>query len=407
MGKGRRGKNEKGSTSVLLLLILASLLGVVFLYIGTAQKVVHRSTADSVFFLAGRSILAGYDGPLKENYGIMAFAGSEQEIESLLETYASATLETTGTTWEDLEVNLTTYSLLDQQVFQQEILGYTTYALARSLIEDTGLNGGNGEELYLQGDRTLRNKKVIQALPSQALEGDSSLWKKIQAALDTIGDIFDTGTDQFTTNIYILNMFKSAEKTDVGHDTFFSYEVEYILAGNLSDKENRLAVRNQILLLRNAINLAYLYSDTEKQALLAAAAEVLAPGPGAAAMQVVLTEAWALLEAENDLQLLEHGKKVAVYKTDDSWATDIQSAIEGYADGYIDTDTKVGLDYRDYLWLLLFFQEDTLTLARTMDLIQINMQGLSSQSFLLQDHYLGLTFSVTVEGKTYTYEHTY
>ncbi len=316
-------------------------------------------------------------------------------------------METTGTTWEDLEVNLTTYSLLDQQVFQQEILGYTTYALARSLIEDTGLNGGNGEELYLQGDRTLRNKKVIQALPSQALEGDSSLWKKIQAALDTIGDIFDTGTDQFTTNIYILNMFKSAEKTDVGHDTFFSYEVEYILAGNLSDKENRLAVRNQILLLRNAINLAYLYSDTEKQALLAAAAEVLAPGPGAAAMQVVLTEAWALLEAENDLQLLEHGKKVAVYKTDDSWATDIQSAIEGYADGYIDTDTKVGLDYRDYLWLLLFFQEDTLTLARTMDLIQINMQGLSSQSFLLQDHYLGLTFSVTVEGKTYTYEHTY
>ena len=44
---------------------------------------------------------------------------------------------------------------------------------------------------------------------------------------------------------------------------------------------------------------------------------------------------------------------------------------------------------------------------RVMDLIQINMQGLYDASFLIRDHYLGLSMHINVRGKEYDYVHTY
>ena len=55
-------------------------------------------------------------------------------------------------------------------------------------------------------------------------------------------------------------------------ETYFKNEIEYILTGRLDDSDAKQKVKNQLILLRNALNLTYLYSCSEKSnAALAAA----------------------------------------------------------------------------------------------------------------------------------------
>ena len=161
------------------------------------------------------------------------------------------------------------------------------------------------------------------------------------------------------------------------------------------------------MLLRNAVNMAFLLSDPQKMEEISAAALLIAPGPGALLAEGLIAEAWALAEAENDVRILEHGKKLPVYKTAETWATDLQSVIDGTEEGYIDTSNGTGLAYRDYLQIFLFCMDGTVKSLRVMDLIQINMQGLHDASFLIRDHYLGFDMDVTVRGREYHYAHTY
>ena len=120
-------------------------------------------------------------------------------------------------------------------------------------------------------------------------------------------------------------------------------------------------------------------------------------------MALLISEGWALAEAENDMRLLEHGRKVPVYKTTDVWAIDIQSIIDNKESGYIDTDPGSGLNYQGYLQMFLFLEERALRMSRIMDLIQINMKYAYCDYFLMADYYTGLEFEMTVNGRRHDF----
>lgn len=404
----RAVRNEKGSSMIFLLLILAGVISLSSVYIYGAGMLTDRIYAESVLHLAGRSVLTEYDTALKEEYGLLAYRGSNRDAQEAATMYAAASfMENDRIRWGGLTVDLSAYCLLDTGQFRQEVVSYTKYALARGLLEDGTLGLGDETPLDLESSRTLRSSRVIRALPSGGA-ASGSLWETVRQAFSgSLSDVVSRGTDNYLFDLYIMREFKNAQDQNVGRETFFQYEAEYILEGGMSDRENREAFRRELVLLRNAANLFFLVSDPQKMEKISAVALLIAPGPGAMFVEMMLAEAWALAEAENDVRILEHGKKLPFYKTADTWATDLQSVIDGAEEEYIDTSVSTGLGYRDYLQVFLFFMDGTVKTLRVMDLIQINMQGLHDASFLIRDHYLGLDMHVTVRGKEYDYAHTY
>ena len=408
--KNRHGilREDKGSSMIFLLLVLAGMISIASMYIYGAGLLTDRSYAESVLHLAGRSVLTEYDTELKEEYGILAYRGSSYEAQEAAAMYAAASfMGNDRIRWSGLSADTSPYCLLDTGRFRKEIVSYTKYALARGLLEDGTLGIGEETPLDLDHERTLRSSRVIHALPSGGA-GSGNLWETVKQAFSGgITEIITRGTDNYLFDLYIMRQFKNAQDSDVGRDTFFQYEAEYILEGGFSDQENRKAFRRELVLLRNAVNMVFLLSDPQKMEEITAAALLIAPGPGALLAEGLIAEAWALAEAENDVRILEHGKKLPVYKTADTWATDLQSVIDGTEEGYIDTSNGTGLAYRDYLQIFLFCMDGTVKSLRVMDLIQINMQGLHDASFLIRDHYLGFDMDVTVRGREYHYAHTY
>ena len=399
---------DKGSSMIFLLLVLAGMISLASVYIYGAGVITDRSYAESVLQLAGRSVLTEYDTELKDEYGILAYRGSSYEAQEAAAMYAAASfMGNDRMRWSGMTADASPYCLLDTGRFRKEVVGYTKYALARGLLEDGTLGIGDETPLDLEQERTLRSSRVIHALPSGGA-ASGNIWETVKQALSGgLTEVIARGTDNYLFDLYIMREFKNAQDQDVGRDTFFRYEAEYILEGKLSDQDNRKAFRRELVLLRNAVNLLFLISDPQKMEEISAAALLIAPGPGALLAEGLLAEAWALAEAENDVRILEHGKKLPVYKTADTWATDLQSVIDGTDEGYIDTSNGTGLAYRDYLQVFLFFMDGTIKSLRVMDLIQINMQGLHDASFLIRDHYLGFDMHVTVRGKEYDYAHTY
>ena len=398
-------EGQRGSSSVFLLIVLASMVSLAVMYVTAAGLASDRASVDGAYYLAGRSVLAGYDRDLKEEYGIIAFAGDERTCTDLIENYASYTVDQLPYGRATATVDLSSYSLRDPARFQEEITGYTKYAVVRSLIRERD-PGEDGAPIDTSSKRVLRNEKILLSLPSDSLSGTGALWKLVQQGLPSIDEMFRHGADDLLTEVYISAMFKNAQDDIPEKETFYRCEQEYILHGDPSEEKNRKAVRNELLLLRNGIDVVFLFEDPEKRHELEAAAEVLAPGPAGAAVMVVLAEVWALAEAENDVRILEHGKKLPLFKTPDNWATDLDSVLDS-KDDYIDVDSETGFVYRDYLKMFLFVMDEETKLVRMMDLIQINMQGSRDASFLIADHHLGLDLSVDNGLGVTRYSHEY
>jgi len=378
----------------------------------------HRSASigysDSLLNLAGRSVLSEYSRGLKDEYGIFAFRGREKTIQDKISWYAGYTLdEKNKPKLEKLSADTSRGCLMNIDVFEREILDYVKYATARDIIIGKADPSGGGEGRPVAAgedgakERTLRNTDTIKALPSTSLGKNGSLVDRVRDGLSDTGKVFEEGSKNFLVNRYIMSMFRNAQDQSMKKNTFFKYEAEYILEGAHADADNRKHFRRDVILVRNAANLIFILTDPEKMAAVAAAAQAAAPGPLGIVAQLAVAEAWALAESENDMRLLEHGKKVPVYKTEAAWATDLKAVIDGKAQGYIDTHSNTGLTYQGYLQVFLFFEDRATKLTRMMDLIQINMQGTHDGTFLIREHNSGFDFKAVIDGVTYRYEERY
>ena len=244
--------------------------------------------------------------------------------------------------------------------------------------DDPG-SGASSQDPHAQSGRSLRHGPTIASLPSRQLP-EQGLLEKAEAlggrltAFTDVSGIFSDGTDQYLLTDYVLGTFNSAlSRSHPEH--FFLRETEYMLCGALTDRENLQKTERALRTLRLPSNLAHIYSDAAKRDALAAAAEVIAPGPGGAAIQAVLATAWAYAESVNDARLLLQGARVPLVKDEASWATDLEHVLEdtGDGDGVLRPDVIKGLTYEQYLRILFFAEDPDLMTARILDLIQINM----------------------------------
>lgn len=400
--------DSKGSISVFLVLILAAMVGVVMIFINVSAGSALKSYSDSMLNMSARAVLSEFDLDLKEDYGIFAFY--EPNAEGKIRHYLDACIKEKNsyTEIDSLAVMESDYKLTDIANFRDSITEYVKYLkMSDMLAEDSEVKERN----VTHSDAVLRNRSVIDTLPSHECGKTGNVIQKLEEVIEnglpSYGDFIEAGSDNILENEYIMECFKNTLHDFGGHNTFFKNEVEYIISGVCEDEVNRKKVRRMIITLREAVNFSFIYTNPKMRTEVIALAESISPGPGAVLMQLAIASAWALVESENDMALLEHGRKVPVKKTLQSWATDIESAVKGASEGYIDTGVNTGYSYDTYLRLLLFCEDETVKLLRTMDLIQINMKGNYNRAFLLKEYCCGMRIEATVNGNKFRYEHRY
>lgn len=178
------------------------------------------------------------------------------------------------------------------------------------------------------------------------------------------------------------------------------YELEYIIGGKVSDRENLKSVVTQLLFIREVANFLYLTTDENKVEEAGLLAIVLA-GTSANPLVVdavkwgILT-AWAFGESILDVRALLQGKKIALLKSADTWTLELQEIGRISQEFCMAKDCEWGLSYRDYLGILLLFQQDASKAMHTMDVQEATVQLKDGNTDFQMDAYLVQT-EVTME----------
>lgn len=390
--------DKKGVTAVFLTIIAGAVLSCVIVFIQLAASAASVSYCGNLFNLAGRSVLSEFDLELKSRYGIIAFSRDNSSIVNELKKYVKYTVtDDRYIRLGEVSVDMKDYCLMDCEIFEEQI---TESVNCKNLI-GTEKNSGPVQT----GDRTLRNSRTINALPSKGMTDTPSVYALVSNIknLTGISQLWKNGSREYLTTVYIFSVFKSGMSPADEENSFFRNEIEYIIEGKKSDAANRSAVRADLLKLRTLLNSIYIYSSPKmmKEALLLA--ETITPGPEAVITQAALIAAWAAMEAELDIKTLDEGGKVPVFKDPSSWKTDINGKV---AAGKGEFEER-GYDYEGYLKILLTSLKKEVRLTRMMDLIQINLQGTYSEDFYIKDCYRGFKFEAQVNGRKMKYDEKY
>ena len=166
------------------------------------------------------------------------------------------------------------------------------------------------------------------------------------------------------------------------------YQIEYILCGKDSDRENLEGTAARLLLIREASNCAYLFADDGRMAqvhTVAAAVSLLFLNPELeepAARAIAL--AWSYLESVQDVRTLMTGGKVPAVKTDAAWQTQLYELLTPRA-AIKDRESGEGLDYSAYLQGLLLLEGSTVKTQRTMDVMEMDIRRITGNSGFRMD----------------------
>lgn len=156
-----------------------------------------------------------------------------------------------------------------------------------------------------------------------------------------------------------------------------AYEVEYILQQGTEDRDNLKKTAQELLLIREAANAAFLFgSGLRSQAAEAAAiiAALLLLPEVAELIEAVILFAWAYAESVKDIRILFRGDKVPLVKTESTWNTPFSQLLtyRSHLDSYQSAES--GLSYRDYLGALLFLHGSKKAVTGLMDVMESDIR---------------------------------
>lgn len=166
------------------------------------------------------------------------------------------------------------------------------------------------------------------------------------------------------------------------------YQTEYILCGKDTDRGNLEGTAARILLIREASNAVYLFTDEERMArvhLVAAAAAFLLLNPELEdPIANALALAWSYLESVQDVRTLMTGGKVPLEKTSESWQTGLHELLTPLT-AIRDRDSGEGIDYDVYLQGLLLIEGRTVKTQRTMGIMEMDVRRITGNSGFRMD----------------------
>lgn len=219
------------------------------------------------------------------------------------------------------------------------------------------------------GDKTLSSKTIrAGALPSHRCSRKGTL--KLEYKYSGL-------TSDLLFREYLLNYFPSY--TDGETEGCLNYQAEYLIAGNGNDQKNLKDTVNRLLLVREGMNYLYCISNgemsTQASTLAAALTGFLGIPAVTAATKQALLLAWAYGESLIDVKILLDQGKVPLSKDASSWVLTLENL--GKLTQILSSTGKgsqEGLEYRDYLRILLNMGSVSKQKMRALDLIQENLR---------------------------------
>lgn len=172
------------------------------------------------------------------------------------------------------------------------------------------------------------------------------------------------------------------EKTENG----LRYQLEYVIGGKHSDQENLKKTVQELLAVRTAANMVHLLTDSVKQTQVHQMAVIIASAVALPFLEgiisLALQGAWAFGESVLDIRCLLKGGNVPLVKSSESWKLSLENLgnileVLNQEEG----KEKAGMDYQEYLRLLLFMKGSQSRLDRTIDLAEQEMRAGGQENF--------------------------
>lgn len=273
-----------------------------------------------------------------------AITGKMETVDKQIQSYDGQEIQISETEWETVDVENPAKGL--EQIRKQGVLKFV-------LANEAALSakGINLENLISRRAA----KKMINCGNLEA---------------NTLSEVEEL-TERYYFQEYLLDYFGYFGKEK--EEGALSYQVEYALFGSDTDVANLKATVNRISAIREGANILYLYGDSEKCTQAQAAATVAATLIGMPQLvplfQNALLLGWAYAESLHDVEVLLSGGKVPLMKDDRNWYYSLEKALcLGKEEN--GEPSEEGLDYVNYLRLLMMLEpEDELTL-RAMDMVE-------------------------------------
>lgn len=182
--------------------------------------------------------------------------------------------------------------------------------------------------------------------------------------------------EKILLELYLKTYFSSYTNPMEGHA--LAYELEYIVGGKQSDRENLEQIVERLMLVREAANVASLLSDTKKVAEAETLALAVAGFTGNPAVvktvQIGIVGAWAYIESILDIRTLLQGGKISLIKSKSEWTSELLNMVSLITENAKAKECKNGCTYTDYLLQFLFFMKEREQAFRAMDLMEHNLQ---------------------------------
>ncbi len=435
-------KTGQGSMTIFAALSLMLITAFLFTLLEAArlrelQKIVRINTAS-----VAESLFSAYQIPLWEKYHLLLLEGDGNHAQSSLINEVrrlsedNLTLEGTGSVigtdllaLKTVDVQIDEYLLItdgEGQVFACTTAAYMKNKFSLEMLEkdytayesikSMNLSGSTGKDPLEEATHVVKtetknnkqsNENPINSVNNARKRGilnlvinneDTISGAEIDVSTVVSKRDLQVGTAKENPSIawydtllmqqYLMTHFSSYTNPIENHA--LSYEIEYLLCGKSSDAKNLEETAQKLLAVREVANLAYLMTDATKQNEAMSIATLLAGATGnPAIVEVVkygILAAWAYAESILDVRALLAGDKISLIKTSSEWTSDIYNLSLVFEKSGKAKSCSYGMEYSDYLGVLLLLQGIQTTAYRAMDMQETTVRLQEGYENFFMDH---------------------
>lgn len=236
-----------------------------------------------------------------------------------------------------------------------------------------------------------------------ALEG----FQRETGVIATMGQGINDLAESFLFLQYLLEHFYHYDYKDIEESrkpSELSYELEYLIIGKDKDRENITSIITKFIFIRTILNFISILGDSNKRREAKIIATTLVGFTGLSVLvnitQTIMMFILGFIEALVDTCGLLAGKAVPILKKSNE-------IIMTYGDVFLinynyikekaallQENGNMAIDYKDFIKILLFMQDNKDLAFRSMDLIQENLQIRYENNFNFHNCYYGLKVSL-------------
>jgi hypothetical protein len=444
-------KTAKGSVTVFFSLMMFVCLAFAFVLLESARAQGIYDLAQQRKITASETVAAEYHRELWNGYGIMAVDASyltdtfsKEKVEERTMKYAKVQREQSILSVRQTDATLEQYQLLtdgEGAVFYNIVAAQMKEQLPYDLLERVSnlLSGDqqadtDTQELWEEALSSLEQAKtetsqkedtedssdVAEALPEVTLDVDDPVTYVEQlkkrdilsiVATDvsdravTLSELYSQRDDKEEGTMSVQADYSGLEAkvlfAEYAIDTIgdyrtpntnggLAYGVEYVIAGKRSDRENLKKVVHELLLIREAVNYAYLLTDVQKQEEALAVSTMLVGFTGnpliVKAVQQGILLAWSYVESITELRTLLSGGKIAYVKTSAEWTTSLERLRHTVESSKESSKDGTGMSYESALRMLLYTKKQKQMCERTIDMIEAAIRKTEDNAAFCMDH---------------------